>query len=62
VTNATAQQVLDWSCNHWGVENNLHWVLDVAFGEDPFKVSTGCGPIKLATVCKLARRIIQEYK
>ena len=20
--------------NHWGIENNLHWQLDVAFGED----------------------------
>lgn len=62
LTNATAQQVLHWSRNHWGIENNLHWVLDVAFGEDQSKVSTGQGPVNLATVRKLAMRIIQEDK
>lgn len=56
----TAQQVLYWSRNHWGIENNLHWVLDVAFGEDASKVSTGQGAINLATIRKLAMRIIQE--
>lgn len=56
----TAQQVLYWSRNHWGIENNLHWVLDVAFGEDASKVSTGQGAINLATIRKLALRIIQE--
>ncbi|SIO72561.1 Transposase DDE domain-containing protein [Burkholderia sp. GAS332] len=25
-------------CAHWRIENNLHWVLDVAFGEDPCRV------------------------
>jgi predicted transposase YbfD/YdcC len=55
----TAQQVLHWSRNHWGVENNLHWVLDVAFEEDASKISTGQGAINLATVRKLAMRIIQ---
>jgi len=62
LANATAQQVLQWSRNHWGIENNLHWVLDVAFGEDQSKVSTGQGPVNLATVRKLAMRIIQEDK
>lgn len=59
---ATAQQVLQWSRNHWGIENNLHWVLDVAFGEDHSKVSIGQGPLNLATIRKLAMRIIQEDK
>ena len=58
----TAQQVLHWSRNHWGIENNLHWVLDIAFGEDGSKVSAGQGPINLATIRKLAMRIIQEDK
>jgi predicted transposase YbfD/YdcC len=26
---------------HWGVENNLHWMLDVAFGEDDCRVRIG---------------------
>lgn len=62
IANATAQQVLHWSRNHWGIENNLHWVLDVAFGEDSSKVNRGQGAINLATVRKLAMRVIQEDK
>ncbi|MEM6845769.1 MAG: hypothetical protein AAF632_26400 [Bacteroidota bacterium] len=35
-------------------------MLDIAFGEDQSKASTGLGPINLAAVRKLAMRIIQE--
>ena len=27
-------KILDYTRDHWGVENMLHWVLDVQFGED----------------------------
>ena len=27
-------KILDYTRAHWGVENKLHWVLDVQFGED----------------------------
>lgn len=30
----TARQVLDAKRSHWGIENQLHWVLDMQFGED----------------------------
>jgi predicted transposase YbfD/YdcC len=23
--------------SHWGIENKLHWILDVAFSEDAFR-------------------------
>ena len=29
---------------HWGVENRLHWVLDVIFREDLARFRTGDGP------------------
>ena len=29
---------------HWGIENQLHWVLDVTFGEDACRIRTGHGP------------------
>jgi len=33
---------------HWGIENGLHWVRDVTFGEDKCQVETGHGPQNLA--------------
>ena len=29
---------------HWGVENSLHWVLDVTFREDESRIRTGYAP------------------
>lgn len=33
---------------HWGIENRLHWVRDVSFGEDKCQVKSGHGPQNLA--------------
>ena len=33
---------------HWGIENRLHWVRDVSFGEDKCQVSRGHAPQNLA--------------
>lgn len=33
---------------HWGVENRLHWVLDVTFGEDQCRLRSGNGPENMA--------------
>jgi len=33
---------------HWGIENRLHWVRDVTFGEDKCQVKKGHGPQNLA--------------
>jgi len=29
---------------HWGVENGLHWTLDVTFDEDACRIRTGHAP------------------
>ena len=34
--------------DHWGIENRLHWVRDVSFGEDQCQVKTGHAPQNLA--------------
>lgn len=34
---------------HWGIENNLHWVLDVVFHDDLARLRTGHGPENMAS-------------
>ena len=40
---------------HWGIENQLHWTLDVTFGEDSSRVRPGHGPENLGLLRRLAR-------
>ena len=35
---------------HWGVENRLHWMLDVVFREDLARFRTGDGPQNMAII------------
>lgn len=46
---------------HWGIENHLHWHLDVTFKEDKCRVRTGNAPENLATLRKLALQILSEH-
>ncbi len=39
---------------HWGVENGLHWALDVTFHEDACRVRTGHAPQNLALLRRIA--------
>ena len=39
---------------HWGIENSLHYVLDVAFGEDGSRIRTGKGPENMSFIRKIA--------
>lgn len=39
---------------HWHIENRLHWIRDVTFGEDGSTVRAGVGPQVLAAVRNLA--------
>jgi predicted transposase YbfD/YdcC len=45
--------------SHWGIENRLHWVLDVQFSEDRNRARKDNAPENLALVRKLALNILQ---
>ena len=47
---------------HWGVENRLHWVLDVIFHEDLSRLRTGHGPHNMATVRHMAMNLLRSAK
>lgn len=39
---------------HWQIENRVHWVRDVTYGEDRFQVRTGAAPQVMASLRNLA--------
>jgi hypothetical protein len=43
-----------------GEENNIHWVLDVTFGEDASRVRSGNAPQNLAVVRHLALNMLRR--
>ena len=47
---------------HWGIENRVHWVLDVAFSEDQSRVRSGNAAANLALVRRLAVSALQREK
>jgi predicted transposase YbfD/YdcC len=48
------------SRQHWGIENKLHWVLDVAFNEDKSRIRTGHAPENLATIKHVALGMLKQ--
>jgi predicted transposase YbfD/YdcC len=50
----TAEDYLRWVRGHWGIENSLHWVLDVCFREDDQRHWAGNSAQNLAWLRKLA--------
>jgi predicted transposase YbfD/YdcC len=46
---------------HWGIENHLHWRLDVTFGEDTARTCLGNGPENLAVLRKTALNMLQAH-
>jgi predicted transposase YbfD/YdcC len=47
---------------HWGVENSLHWVLDVVFGEDDSRARSGYAAENLAATRRLAINLLRRDK
>jgi len=47
---------------HWGIENRLHWVLDVTMGEDGNRTSKDHGPENLAILRRLALNLFRANR
>jgi predicted transposase YbfD/YdcC len=47
--------------HHWGIENNLHWQLDVNFGEDQNRVSKRNAAENLALLRRLTLTLLQAH-
>jgi len=59
---ADAEKIARAARSHWGIENSLHWVLDVAFDEDGSRVRTGEAPENLATMRRWTVNLIKSEK
>lgn len=47
---------------HWGIENKLHWVLDVAFGEDHSRKRAGHAAQNFSLLNRIALNLLQQDK
>ena len=48
--------------SHWGIENRLHWVLDVAFREDVSRVRKDHAPANFAILRHMALNMLKQEK
>ncbi len=48
--------------SHWGIENSLHWVLDMNFREDESRIRKGGAAENLATIRKIVLNLIKLNK
>jgi predicted transposase YbfD/YdcC len=48
--------------SHWGVENKVHWIMDVCFGEDQSRARAGYAAENLATLRRLALNLLKKEK
>jgi predicted transposase YbfD/YdcC len=46
---------------HWGIENNLHWQLDVSFGEDASRIENRHGAANFALLRKMALGLLKQH-
>jgi len=47
---------------HWGIENVVHWVLDVAFREDMSRIRMDHGPENFALIRHIALNLLQRER
>ncbi len=46
--------------SHWGIENGLHWCLDVAFHEDDSRIRSGYAPQNMAVIRHMALNLLSR--
>ena len=55
----TAKDAARYIQSHWGIENRLHWSLDVVFHEDACQIHTKNAPENLSILRKIAKAFLQ---
>lgn len=55
-----AKQVAEAVRSHWGIENKVHWVLDVSFAEDDSRIRKGNGPCNMGLLRRIAMNALRQ--
>jgi predicted transposase YbfD/YdcC len=55
-----AQLILNAVRTHWEIENQVHWVLDVVFGEDDSRIRKGQAPQNFAVIRHIALNLLRQ--
>ena len=55
-----AESMLECVRGHWGIENSVHWVLDVTFGEDYCLVRKGNAAQNFSTMRRMALNMLKR--
>jgi predicted transposase YbfD/YdcC len=58
-SDAAPAVLASWVKGHWEIENKLHWVRDVTYGEDSSLVRTGNAPRVMASLRSLAISLLR---
>ena len=58
----SAKQMLHSIRSHWSIENSLHWVMDMSFGDDQSRIRKGNAPQNMAIIKHMALNMIRKVK
>lgn len=57
----STERIMEMIRNHWGIENSLHWVLDMAFREDELRHRAGNCAENFSTLRHFVLNLIKNY-
>ena len=62
ISTVDAKAMAGYVRGHWSVENNLHWQLDVSFGEDDRRIRKDHGAENFSRLCRMALNLVKSDK
>lgn len=57
---ANAEKIGKYIRSHWGIENSLHWVMDVVFNEDQSRIRSGYADENLAMIRHISLNLVKQ--